>query len=207
MKIILFSPTKSVPNEIATLNCLFQEGLAIYHLKKPSYSVKKLRAYLDQIPSEFHNRIVLHSHHELIKKYHLRGIHFPAKDRQKKFKFWWKTRRVKNKYPWLTISTSYHTLRQLENYNAVYSYVFLSPIFDSITKKDYQSGFNVFSLSGILKNNHYNVVALGGVDPDKIPIVQKVGFYGCALLGCIWTNPDPLKVFNEVKVLLNKVND
>lgn len=205
MKLIVFSPTKSVDDEINWVKKMFRDGLETYHLKKPHYNNKRMQQYLNKIPSEYHSRIVIHSHHKLVKKYNLKGIHFPSKYRKKTFKTWWLVKRVKHKKPWLTISTSFHSTTQLYKEKSIYDYVFLSPIFDSITKKNYQSGFNEFSLTGSIQKSSFKVIALGGVHADKIDAINKMGFYGCALLGTIWTNEDPLKVFNEVKTICNQL--
>ncbi len=205
MKLILFSPTASVKNETSILNDLFAMGLETYHLKKPTYTEKKMKAYLEKIPSEYHNRIVLHSHHLLVKKYNLKGIHFPSKVLKRKFKTWWILKRTKGKQPWLTVSTSFHSVKELDQVNPVFDYVFLSPIFDSITKSQYQSGFKEFSLTNNLKNTPYKVVALGGITDEKIPIVKRMGFYGMGLLGALWTSEEPLKIFENVQNKLNEL--
>jgi thiamine-phosphate pyrophosphorylase len=203
MKLILLSPTASVKNEISILNNLFALGLETYHLKKPSYSEKKMKAYLDKIPTEYHNRVVIHSHHLLVKKYNLKGIHLSSKLLKKKFKTWWILKRTKGKKTWLTVSTSFHSVKELDQINPVFDYVFLSPIFDSITNSQYQSGFQEFSLTNNLKNTPYKVIALGGISEEKIHIVQRMGFYGMGLLGALWTSNAPIQIFQNIKNKLN----
>lgn len=65
--------------------------------------------------------------------------------------------------------------------------MFLSPIFDSVSKQGYTSAFtdNVLkqaSKDGIIDNK---VVALGGVTPDKINYLRQLNFGGAAMLGCV----------------------
>lgn len=200
MKTIVLSAQKPVENEIDIVINLFKEGMTRFHLRKPHYSLKKMKSYLDKIPSEFHNRIVIHSHHKLAKKYNLKGIHFTSKDPKPSFKKWLMVKGLKRKNPWLRVSTSFHSISELDKYNDLYDYVFLSPIFDSISKKDYQSGFKEFSLTSAIQRSNYNVVALGGVDTKNISKAFNMGFWGCAFLGTIWTNEDPIKKFKELRL-------
>ena len=80
--IVLISPETDIPNEIEILTKLFQEGLGYYHLRKPQKDNVAYRTYLNSIESCYHNRIVLHQHHELINEYNLKGIHFQEQKRK-----------------------------------------------------------------------------------------------------------------------------
>ena len=68
------------------------------------------------------------------------------------------------------------------------NYVFLSPIFDSISKQGYRSAFDDATLKkasaeGIIGQK---VVALGGVTRERVALLEKYGFGGAAMLGDIW---------------------
>ena len=39
---------------------LFEEGLNIFHLRRPTYDYGGMKDYLSRIPEEYHNRIVLY---------------------------------------------------------------------------------------------------------------------------------------------------
>ena len=203
MKTIVLSPQKPIENEIDRVINLFEEGLSIFHLRKPHYSIKKMKSYLNKIPSDYHSRIVVHSHHKLAIKYNLKGIHLSAKTKKERFKTWFKIRSIKRKNPWITISTSLHSINDLDQYDDLYDYVFLSPIFDSITSKDYQSGFKEFNLSSAVRRSNYKVVALGGVNNHNIKNAFNMGFWGCAFLGTIWTNESPKEKFEGIKEICN----
>lgn len=65
--------------------------------------------------------------------------------------------------------------------------MFLSPIFDSISKHGYGSAFSHETLrkaaaEGIIDEK---VVALGGVTPENAGWLEKLGFGGAAMLGCV----------------------
>ncbi len=199
MKVVVISSTEiSSSREIELMKQLFNEGLETFHLRRPTYDYKKMRDYLNRIPEEFHNKIVIHSHPKLALKYNLKGIHVTSKVRKSKFKFWYLKRFVINKKRHLTVSTSMHHMSHLDQADPIFNYVFLSPIFDSISKKDYQSGFNEFTLRKALEKTKYSVYALGGIELKNIDKVKEYGFAGCALVGAIWTSKEPIESFKEI---------
>ena len=88
--------------------------------------------------------------------------------------------------------------------------IFLSPIFDSISKEGYKSNFSdrmhAFTqlkpeLMTAIKGK--NVIALGGVDEDKIELVKKVGFAGAAMLGAIWNSKNPVDKFVKINNIIH----
>lgn len=199
MKTIVISAQKTIEKETEIVTDLLKEGLTRFHLRKPHYSFKKMKDYLEKIPSEYHNKIIIHSNHKLALKYNLRGIHLTSKERGSSFKTWFKIKSIKRKKRRLTVSTSFNSISELEKYNDLFDYVFLSPIFDSISKKDYQSGFKEFSLTSATQRSNYKVVALGGVDSHNIKNVHNMGFWGCGFLGTIWTSDSPIDKFKEIR--------
>ena len=206
MKAIVLSAQRSVENETEQVINLFKNGLKRFHLRKPHYSIKRMRAYLDKIPKEYHNRIVIHSHHQLALKYHLKGIHLTSKQRKKGFLRKLRIKLIKYKKPKLTVSTSFHSISELDQFNDLYDYVFLSPIFDSISKKDYQSGFKEFRLTSAIQSSNFKVVALGGVDNNNVHKAFNMGFWGSAFLGTIWTKGDSLEKFIQIKESCKKLD-
>lgn len=83
---------------------------------------------------------------------------------------------------------SCHTLEEVVRYKAQCDYLFLSPIFDSISKEGYASAFSHQELclaarEGIIDSR---VVALGGVTPELIPYLASLGFGGVAMSGALF---------------------
>ena len=89
---------------------------------------------------------------------------------------------------------------------------FLSPIFNSISKRGYHSKFNLQELSIFLKKYNSSLIsknlgvaiALGGIDEEKIEIVRELGFSGVGVLGAIWESNDPIEKFVRLKILCQK---
>ena len=67
-------------------------------------------------------------------------------------------------------------------------YLFLSPIFDSISKRGYLSQFSIESLQNAAEEGLIDgkVFALGGVTQAKLPLLHELGFGGAAMLGAAW---------------------
>ena len=73
MKLIVFSSHSNFRSEPKQVVRMFEHGLETLHLRKPDFSSKNLVEYLELIPSEYHDRIVIHSHHKLAKKIQFKG--------------------------------------------------------------------------------------------------------------------------------------
>lgn len=106
----------------------------------------------------------------------------------------------------------FHSLEDMKQYrpSSTGQIVFLSPVFDSISKQGYKSEFseqmNKFTqlkpeLMAEIKGR--NIVALGGIDTDKIELARKVGFKGVASLGAIWSSKDPVEKFISMQNICN----
>ena len=68
----------------------------------------------------------------------------------------------------------------------------MSPVFDSISKKDYLSNYTPEEIrkahkAGIIDKK---VIALGGIDMDNIRQVKDYGFGGAAIMGALWNRFD-----------------
>ena len=88
--------------------------------------------------------------------------------------------------------------------NSQYSYLFLSPIFDSISKQGYRAAFTEEELRrahshGIID---HTVIALGGITPTNARKAIALGFGGVAVLGDIWQSADPVSRFKEYKQII-----
>ena len=144
MKLIVISSPKSIERESDILFHLFEEGLQTLHIRKPRYSTPKLKRLLQSIPSQYHNRIVIHSHHSLALQFNLKGIHLTKRHKNRRLKTWATLKLLKSRKPNLIVTTSFTKLGSIIESDRECDYVFLSPIFDSSTSK-YQAGFTEHS--------------------------------------------------------------
>ncbi|UOR05000.1 thiamine phosphate synthase [Hymenobacter aerilatus] len=197
-RLILISPPTTTAAEAPILQCLFEAGLQTFHLRKPGASAAEVEAYLQAMPQQYHRRIVLHGHYELAQHYSIGGLHLPAAARTT-----WAAQ-AHLRQPVHSLSTSFHSLTELRRHRRRYEYVFLSPIFDSISKQDYGQAFALAEvqqeLQRLQQRRHYapQVVALGGITADTIAQVRAAGFAGAAVLGSVWQAADPVAALRQL---------
>lgn len=198
MRIIVISSPSRREGEISDIIALFESGLEYFHLRKPKMGMKEYEEFLINIPSKYHHRIVIHSYFNLAQKYNVKGIHLTSKHKKQAFKTWLRVKWLKFKKPHLTVSTSMHSLSKIKTHKD-FEYVFLSPIFDSLSKKGHISQFDLNHLKNLFRDKD-NIIALGGVDASKYEEIKNAGFGGLALLGAVWENEKrPHEVFTEIK--------
>lgn len=188
--IIVISPEELVQNETEIINQLFQEGLDLLHIRKPFINQNQMMDFIQKIDSKFHSQLVLHSHYDLAENFNISRFHFREIDRKNGL-----YQSVTDK----TISTSVHDIETFNQLNKEWEYAFISPVFPSISKKGYGENSNI--LDDIKKRDNSNVklIALGGINENNINRVLDNKVDGVALLGAIWENNEPLKVFKKCR--------
>lgn len=202
MELVVITPERMLANEATVINRLFSGGLRTLHLRKPHSSAEDLRRLLTNIDVAYHQRIVLHDHFLLAEEFNLKGVHLNRRN---------------NTPPagkMLSVSKSCHTWSELMETEA-YSYVFLSPIFNSISKEGYTRAFTEEELIAARNDGrlHRKVYALGGISRKEIEQAARYGFGGVVVLGTLWAkyeedkNEDALlKRFDELRRECNKYN-
>lgn len=188
---IVISNSFSIPNEHQIIQQLFEEGLALLHIRKPDFSEQEMRLYLSKIKLEHRTKLVVHQHHYLSDEFHINRIHFTEKEREKlsgSFKKSFKS-----------LSTSVHSIKDFNSLSTIFDYAFLSPIYSSISKENYAPIKN--PLEEIKKRTNYNtkLIALGGISSENMVEILKYGFDNVALLGTIWNSNNPIENFKKCK--------
>ncbi|MGH2665159.1 thiamine phosphate synthase [Flavobacterium sp.] len=191
--IVITNPTP-VENEINIIHSLFSEGLTLLHIRKPDYPEIELKLFLSQIGLKFRNRLVLHQHHHLANEFKINRLHFSESDRGKRIP---STNRILNPFSHkkLILSTSTHSIEDFNTLDTVFEYAFLSPVFSSISKKDYTSKLDFSMEIKSRTNRKTKLVALGGIQFENIEQAIAFGFDNVALLGTVWNSNNPIENF------------
>ena len=198
MKIVLLSKPKLDEHEIDVVKALFENGLETYHIRKPRITTKQMKSVIDSIPQQFHNRIIIHSHHNLALKYNLKGVHYTKAHLQKTLKNWWRKITLGIAKTSLIKTVSHSKLVSLYDKQELdFDYVFLSPVFDSLSGK-FQSGFHVDGIKAAIQKSGKKIIARGGIDIKRLPQIKELGFYGIALNSCIWNSKEPIEEFHKI---------
>jgi thiamine-phosphate pyrophosphorylase len=200
MKLIVISPEAEESREHRVVAELFACGLTDYHLRKPTWSLAQMRGWLNELPEQFHSRIIVHSHHDLSADFALGGVHFRDRSPHPKSNPLDYTSRS------MLCSRAVHTLNDLRSSLNEFDRVLFSPVFPSISKSGYAplGTFSVRELKAVVAlPRRAEVIALGGVTVSRIPDCIQFGFDGVAVLGAIWQAPNPLLAFAQLQEVLH----
>ena len=129
--LIIITPPHALPDEECIVNKLFESGLHLLHLRKPGADRETLERYIRGIRPRFRERVILHDHFELAEEYGLRGIHLKYNE----------ARTFTGRNRFAHVSVSCHSFEEIDALPFEPNYVFLSPVFDSISKPGYPSAF------------------------------------------------------------------
>lgn len=177
MRIIAITPPGTVDREVFIIKRLLAEGISIVHLRKPEAGIHECRRLLEGLDRQERARIIIHDYPQLSEEFSLKGIHVNKNITDLPVGYnGFRTR-------------SCHSFEELRRYKDEYDYLFLSPIFDSISKVGYKSAFTEEELQKAAEEGLIDekVIALGGVTFDKIPLLEKLNFGGAAMLGGIYS--------------------
>jgi thiamine-phosphate pyrophosphorylase len=197
MKLVVITQSQKSDNEIAHIIQMFEAGLGTLHVRKNRFSTKELDAYLKEIPSHFHDRIIIHSHHKLALKYNLKGFHFTSTHIKHNYKLWWNTKMIYLRKPHLIKSISHKKIAELYEVQKVKTdYCFLGTMFHNISGELY-SGFYPETIKAAIDKSGRKIIARGGVSEKSIELAHQLGFYGIALYGHLWKSTSPFEKYIE----------
>ena len=188
---IVISNPIFIKNEISTIHALFENGLELFHLRKPEFTKLEMKAFLSEIKSDYRQNLVVHSHHQLAVTFGIHRLHFTEKKRNEtpeESLRKWKEKRF-------TLSTSIHRMADFEKLSAVFDYVFFGPVFESISKPNYISDIDFEKELKQRKNNKSSLIAVGGITSERVKTALDYGFDDVALLGTIWNSNNPIENF------------
>ncbi|RXQ96095.1 thiamine phosphate synthase [Ancylomarina salipaludis] len=176
---IVITPEEILTDEVRLWEALFQSGLQRLHVRKPQASISDLRNMLNDLEKQYHSRVILHQHHILAEEFNLGGIHFKSVHQTDEYPI---------KRQNISRSRSCHTPLEVLNHYKTHDYVFLSPIYNSISKQGYPSAFYPNEIQTLFQDHPEikNCIALGGINKTNVQDCLDLGFMGCALLGSIW---------------------
>ncbi len=199
MNVVVITTDTYVPDEHKIIDALFNAGLQRLHIRKPRLTAPETCHFIKTISEEHREKLVIHHHHELYTEMGLGGIHLSSIDRDSS-----ETLALLNGVPAKALSASLHSWAELDRLRVACSYVFISPVFDSISKPGYTASINMDELMSITTQQAAGAIplpkvyGLGGVNAANIGILSQKGFDGAAVLGAVWQSPDPVAAFREI---------
>lgn len=197
MKLLVLTAPGSVAAEAKTINSLFGAGLEILHFRKPGWRAERLMEVLDMVDPAHHPKIMVHAHQELLDQYQLRGVHLPS----------WSIA-PGGAEPGHSRSRSCHSTEEAESLAGIYEYLFISPVFDSVSKKGYLSAISIDELRDCSNRSGKRLVALGGITSATLPRLSTKVCWGAAVLGYVWQHPEVVervRAFRELKAIADRL--
>lgn len=207
MQLAIISPESEFKNEVNVVNSLLVNGLKLFHLRKKGLDKVGYLNYIDGIDKQYHSRIVVHDHFELFNELDLGGVHLSSHVREKE-----NVADVIQSIPVSRISTSFHAWEEVIENTFPYRYVFISPVFDSISKGGYKANIDLEEVGEVqrackARTGHIPAIfGLGGVGAVQLPILDRHGFDGAAVLGAVWEKADPVKAFISMMDVINSIS-
>ena len=191
MKLIVVTTPTFFVEEDKIITALFEEGLDVLHLRKPETPAMYSERLLTLIPDKYHRRIVTHEHFYLKEEFNLMGIHLNARNPKEPHDYYGH------------ISCSCHSVEEVKNRKHFYDYVFMSPIYDSISKVNYYSTYTAEELREAQRAKIIDskVMALGGINEDNLLEIKDFGFGGAVVLGDLWNRFDACQDQNYLAVI------
>ena len=188
---ILITLPRILKNEAETLAALCGAGVSVIHIRKPEASepeIEELLKTLQALGADM-SRLTIHYNEPLARKYGLGGVHLRIEEL------------LAGAGEGLRRSCSAHGWTEAERAATDADYVFLSPLFDSISKPGYRSAIDPADAAERLRRRKGRIVALGGIRPANIARVRRIGFDGAAVLGAAWSADE--KAVNTERTLKN----
>lgn len=174
-------------NEAKAVKIILDNVWDKVHLRHPNASRRDMINLIENIPQKYHCRLVLHGHFDLVNEFNLGGLHLNRRCPEPP--------RLYNG----ALSKSCHTVDEIKSVtDAGYSYVTLSPIFDSISKPGYIGNFTDRELERLANIDNLPIIALGGVNFNNIIDLAKYNFSGYAMLGALpWSDLSELNKLTQ----------
>lgn len=185
MKAVAITPEEIVDDEARVIATLIDEGWWRVHLRHPRASAEECAEIIAGLSPRQRASVSVHDHYDTLSRLFPEiGLHINSRQSGS------------NLQPFHgKISRSCHTIA--EALSAAEDYVTLSPIFDSVSKPGYLSAYTDEELRR-LDGSRREIIALGGITPERIPLLADFNFSGFAMLGAIpWHGHEEIKTFSK----------
>jgi thiamine-phosphate pyrophosphorylase len=191
-----------ITNEIDTIHALFESNLELLHIRKPYFSDSEMKQFLSGIHQNYSSRLVMHSHHHLVEEFKIKRIHISESKRKVIQLLPKNTPFDSYKTKEFHLSTSVHSIEDFNTLDKIFEYAFISPIYPSISKENYYSEINWLEAINHRTNYTTKLIALGGIESNKVEKTLKIGFDNVAILGTIWNSNNPIKNFKSCQKIV-----
>ncbi|UII30055.1 thiamine phosphate synthase [Fulvivirga ulvae] len=192
-KLIVITPGHTLDKEADLWMQLLDAGVGRVHIRKPNMKAESVLGLMTKVPSAYREQISIHYYPEVTLETEAGGLHQP--------------------YSYLIngrvllparyrLSASVHNWDEAHKAMKLCSYCFISPVFNSISKKGYNANPDLKNVPEQFKGN--KIYALGGIDIQNAAEALNMGYYGLAVMGTIWEEPE--LAVDKAKALIQVIN-
>jgi thiamine monophosphate synthase len=174
MKLVLITSPYDAKFEADTINRLFREGLHELHLRKPDFDNAAMKKLIGRIDSEYHHKLVLHSHYSLVNTFDIHKIHL-GHERMINFATDLYLDRVVLKGKKVLKSLTIAHCDFLYKTKGINEFM-LGPVFDNPSFNVSKQLIPTAELENILHSTSLPVIALGGVTLQTLEFFKTLGF-------------------------------
>lgn len=159
------------------ISLLESKKIEYFHIRKPEFTSVQMSLWLEDLPLAIRKRLSLHDCLEVAKEFQIGGVHLNKRNNYTA-PFAFEGR----------ISVSCHSIEEVKEWKTKTDYLFLSPIYNSISKEGYEAKFSKEELRKAVKQGVIDekVFALSGVEPSKFSELKEIGFSAAAIMGFLW---------------------
>lgn len=172
---------------------LFDAGLGRLHVQvRKGWRRDDYEQFILGLPETYRPRVVLGDEPGLVEQYALGGFQMHPGER------------IPRRWPpQAVVSAKCHDYDELRSTDKGCGYVFLAPLFQSVSKQDHGPRRTLREFEVILgrwkAEGGVPVMALGGITPRTAPKAREMGFDGIAFIGAVWKQPDPVRAFLDLE--------
>ena len=176
MELAVITYPEIFEGEALVLTQLLEQFDIMLHIRKPWISDEEYKDLIKQIPAELLSKVFIHTAYELTEEFEFKGLHFSTEKREQS-----------NQFEDTCKSTSTHSVEEVELLHEAFDYMFLSPVYPSISKPGLNNVLNKSDIREQLSREWQGkIIALGGVSAENLEEIKQLGFDGAAVLGAIW---------------------
>ncbi|MBQ8445460.1 MAG: thiamine phosphate synthase [Opitutales bacterium] len=191
-RIAVMSPMKERNDDHGILFKLFENGLSVYHLRRPHWSASRCCSWIERVPVKWRSRIVVHQYPYLVRKYNLGGFHQSAD----------------GALPGVSgisgkISAQCEDFSDIQKIGNRCRRVMLGPVFppekyDVTVPRRTLGEYAAIAAYWRKQGGQAEVFAFGGVSSDNIRLCREAGFDGVVVVGAVWDTSDPVKAYKQL---------
>lgn len=188
LKVYLITDLQQFPPEqhLKVLEAALKGGIRDIQLREKNMPLDDLlymAIVLREMTERYGARLYINDRLDIALMVEADGVHLPENGLP--------ANEVKARYPHLLVGVSTHSLesaKKAETDGA--DFVTFGPVFETPSKKEYGPPQGLEKLQSVAAALNIPVIALGGIDLQKVPSVLKHGAFGIALIRGIWNSPD-----------------